>query len=94
MDYQYFGQAIVEVLSIDLQIANSPRVVAIGSIDFAIDYFVGLAKNIGNSKAIEAIVDYFSKHYSNQVDYIVEDLGYYGFAIDYHIDLNFAKGPK
>ena len=68
--------------------------VVIGSIDCVIDYFVGLARKVGNSKVIEAIVDYFSKHYSNYVDYILEDLGYYDFSIDYHIDLNFAKGPE
>ena len=36
---------------------------------------------------------YFAQHCSNWIDF-VEGLGYYGFAIDYHMNLNFARGPK
>ena len=36
---------------------------------------------------------YFVQHYSNWVGF-VEDLGYCGFAIDYHMNLNFSRGPE
>ena len=67
--------AIAEVLSIGLQTANSLGVVAIGL----------------GTMTIEIIVDYFAKHYSNQVDYIMQDLEHYGITINYHMDLNFVK---
>ena len=42
VEHQYFGWAIVETPSIDLEIANSLGVVAIGSAGFvAIGYSVG-----------------------------------------------------
>ena len=94
VEYQYFGQATVEVLSIGLQTANSPRMVAIGSTSSAFDYSVSQAKKVGSSKSTRAVANYFAKDYSNQVDYIVEDLRDYSFAIDYLINLNFAKGPE
>jgi len=36
-------------------------------------------------------VGYFAQHYSNWVGF-VDDLGYCGFVIDYHMNLNFARG--
>ena len=74
--------------------------VAIGSVGFASSFtsstigFIGWARMIGNSEAIEVVMDSFSQHYSNQVDNMVEDLGDYDFSTDYHMNLNFAKGPK
>ena len=94
MDYQYSNQATIEVPFIGMQDANSLRVVSIGCANFS-SSFVGWAKMIGNSKAIVVVVDSFSQHYSNQVeDMMLEDLGNSGFAIDYHRNLNFARGPK
>ena len=48
---------------------------------------------VWNSESIEIVADYFSQHYFNGVD-ILEDLGDYNFVIDYHMNLNFSKGPK
>ena len=48
---------------------------------------------VGNSEAIGIIVDYFSQYYSNSID-IMEDLWNYDFSIDYHMNLNFARGPE
>ena len=85
LEYWYFGQATIEISSIGLQTTNSLEVVAIGSTSFS--------SRIGNSKAIEIVVDCFTQHYSNQV-YIVEDLGNYSFSIDFHMNLNFLECPK
>jgi len=67
----------------------------VGSVGFvgsmAIGYYIDYAKVVGNSKAIGIIVGYFSQHCSNQIDF-VEDLGYYSFFSDYHMNLNFARG--
>ena len=65
--------------------------VAIGFVGSAIDYSIGWARKVGSSEAIGAVADYFSQHYSNWID-IVEDLRNYSFSIDYHMNLNFAKG--
>ena len=93
VEYWYFDQATVEVPSIGLQAANSLGVVATSSVGSTIGYYVGQARMVGNSEAIEVVEDFFSQHYSNQVD-IMGDLGNYNFAIDYHMNLNFAKGPE
>ena len=92
VEYWYFGQAIVEVLSTGLQIDNSPGMVSIGSTCSAIGYSIGQARMVGNFEAVE-VVDCFAQHYSSQVD-IVEDLGDYSFAIDYHMNLNFAMDSE
>ena len=90
LEYWYFDQATVEIPSIGLQTVNSLEVVAIGFAGFSIGS-VGQAKVVGNYEAIGVVADCFAQHYSSQVD-IEEDIGNYSFAIDYHMNLNFAKG--
>ena len=46
---------------------------------------------VENFDAIEIVADYFAQHCSNWIDF-VEGLGYCSFYIDYHRNLNFAKG--
>ena len=104
VEHQYFGQATTKILSIGSEIASSPRVVAIGFASFSSSFvgFVGSmaigcsidqARVVGNFETIGIVVGYFSQYCSNWIDF-VEGLWYYGFSIDYHMNLNFAREPK